>query len=610
MAWGPYDPSVSNRRKRIIGLAIMAVLLVWGALCARAVLTARKEAQAGLDALDHARDGLSSREILEGKGESALNAARAHFVKAHDEVSGGALWPVKWIPIVGRQVQSVAALSRGAEEVTRVGVDALHAANAIINASEHPKGPARVALIRRLGDVAATAKHDLASVGLGPNSLLLSPLKRAHDKFDTRLGEVRTTVSDLVDASLGMADFLQGPRRYLVIAANNSEARAGSGAYLSLGELTTRNGKFDLGEMKSANEVQPPKGAVPLSAASDPDFIARYRNYNPTADFRELALTGRLDVVAPLAAKMWKARSGHSVDGVLVLDPVALRALLSATGPVNVDGVAYSSDNVLPEVFVNQYRGLETSASNIAQIERRDKLSKIARAAIKKLDGGTWKTVDLFEALRKAGLGRHLLGWGATPASERGWLGAHIGGAFGPDSMLLSLQNRAGNKLDQFVTIDGDISTTQRKDGSSDVVAKLHITNAIPLPITKFPPYVIGPYIYNPSGEAGKYEGLLQVELPRQIRDESFAIGDAEVKKYGVAGPDGPDHYVLGMNIALKASQTITVSVRFNLPPGVKRSLLVSPTSRVLYPELQRAAVQWTFQNQHWTDEQGHRIRW
>ena len=178
---------MSKRRKKLVWLSISFALVVWVALCARSVLAARHEAQAGLDALDHARDGLTPKDLLEGKGEAALRRAEAHFSHAHDEATSFVLMPVKWIPVVGRQVQSVAALSAGAETVTRVGVEALHDANAIINAREHPAGKARVELIQKLGTVASAAKHDLDRVGLGPNSLLLGPLKAAHDKFDDRL---------------------------------------------------------------------------------------------------------------------------------------------------------------------------------------------------------------------------------------------------------------------------------------------------------------------------------------------------------------------------------------------------------------------------------------
>lgn len=594
-----------RKHRRWIWLGIFLLVVVWGALSARALLSARKEAELGLESLDHARDGLTPKDLLRGKGQDALNEARKHFAKAHDEADSFFLTPVKWIPVIGRQAQSVSALSGGAEVVTEVGARALGDANRIVDAVDHPSGAERVKLLRDLGTVAQAAKRDLVGIGLGPDSLLVSPLKKAHDKFDTRLGEVKTMVSDLVDASVGLAEFLQGPRRYLVIAANNSEARAGSGAFLSLGELQTANGKFDLGEMTPANAIQPKPGAVKVTDSNDRDFVSRFGFLNPTADYRELAVTARFDVIAPLAVKMWKSSTGHDVDGVLVLDPVALKALLTATGPVQVDGTEYSKNNVLQEVFVNQYVGITT---DVAQIERRDKLSKIARAAIKQLEDGNWDTVELFDALRKAGVGRHLLGWSSRPSENRAWLGAHIGGYFGPDSMLLSVQNRAGNKMDQFLTIDGKFEVGTGADGSSDVLATITLKNSIPIPITKFPPYVIGPYPFNPTGEAGKYEGIFQVELPRLVRKNYLEVNGKRVKQ-SIAGSNGPDHRVLGAPIALKPGESTTIIMHFTLPKG-ENSLQVAPTSRVLHPMLGRAAVIWSFDGQTWTDDTSRRVRW
>ena len=50
---------------------------------------------------------------------------------------------------------------------------------------------------------------------------------------------------------------------------------------------------------------------------------------------------------ARLAAQMWKARTGEDVDGVLALDPIALRALVKVSGPVDVQGTHIDADNIV-----------------------------------------------------------------------------------------------------------------------------------------------------------------------------------------------------------------------------------------------------------------------
>ncbi len=595
-------------RRKLYWLLGGVVVFVWLIAAGITVLGARKEAQAGLDRLEAARSELTPKDLLRGKGEAVLREAQAHFVKAHDSASQWFVKPLEFIPILGAQFRSVDSLSGGAVAITKVGATSLHDARAIIDATEHPKGAARVELIRKLGGVAAAAHRDLKGVSLGPQRFLIGPLGRAQHKFAGKLNELRTTVGDMVDASAGLADFFQGPRRYLVVAANNSEMRVGSGAYLSLGELVVRNGSLKLGTMRSANDPNIVPKVTVSPAKYDADFGARFGVFNPTKDFRELSQSARFDAVAPLAIDMWNSRGGPPVDGVLVLDPVALQNLLRATGPVTVDGVQYSADNLLSEIFVDQYRALQNTTIDTTQIERRDKLSKIARAAIQQVDKGSWKTIELFDALRAATVGRHILGWSPNSVEEKGWRGAHVGGVFRADAMMMSIQNGAGNKLDQFLTADATVATTHNKNGNTDIVITTVLKNAIPLPIQQFPAYVIGPYVYNPTGEAGKYQGEFTVELPRLSRNNALLVAGRE-QGYAVSGRDGPDHRVVSTSISIKAGETLTITTKLSLPRGV-HSMEILPTSRVLLPSLGRPATLYTYQAERWDDTKGHRVHW
>ena len=603
---GPYDRNVRSRRKTF-WLVGTLVAVAWVAMSVVKLLDARKHAQAGLTRLEQARDQLKSKDLLEGRGESVLGEANAEFERAHDSSSSWLLQPFRLVPFVSQQIGSVDSLAAGAAEITKIGGDALRDVRSEFDRVDRPQGKQRVTMLRRMSKIAKATNVDLAAVSLGPNRYLLPPLRDAHEKFDDNLGDLRGTVSGLVEASAGLVDFMRGPRRYLVIAANNTEMRVGVGAFLSLGELVVRDGKFELGEMLPAKVLEPPAGSVD-PGRYDADFEARFGAYKPTDDFRELAQTARFDVLAPLAVDMWKAQGGNSVDGGLVLDPVALQGLLRATGPVEVEGKQYSADNLLDEIFVGQYRGLEINPARTEQVERRDKLSKVARAAIQQLEDGNWKTSELVEALRSAGVGRHILAWSSRSVEQKGWLGASVGGHVAQDGMLVAVQNRGGNKLDQFLTMDNTITTNELGDESTEVVADVKIMNAIPTPIEQFPPYVLGPYLFNENGEAGKYEGSFGVELPRDARNSTIEVDGKQVP-FTLGGRNGPDHRVLGTNLVLKPGESITMSVHFTLPRH-HRSLLVAPTARVLHPMLGRPATLWTNGIDRWSDEKSHRIDW
>ena len=54
-----------------------------------------------------------------------------------------------------------------------------------------------------------------------------------------------------------VATILQGPQTYLVLAANNAEMRAGSGAFLDVGVATTSDGSVDLERLRALGRPHP-----------------------------------------------------------------------------------------------------------------------------------------------------------------------------------------------------------------------------------------------------------------------------------------------------------------------------------------------------------------
>ena len=595
-----------------VGIGVLIV--AWGLYAAFALVGARRDAQRGYDILTAAQGHLTVADLLHGNADGPLAQAHAAFAVAQDRVGGAVLAPLEYLPWIGRQLRSVDALTAGARDITSIGAAALTDARARIDAAGHPHGEARVALVRDLGAIARSAEHRLDPIGLGPDQGLLGPLRRAHDRFDDKLGGIRRSVHDLVDATTGFARFLEGPSRYLVVAANTAQMRAGSGAFLSLGELSVDAGKFRLGALRPAGELRPPPGAVDPADSGDPDFAARFGFLGPTADFRQLPSSARFDVTAPLAVRMWKASTGHTVDGVLVLDPVALQALLRATGPVVVDGVTYSADNLLAAVLVDQYRGVGYDPNAPEQIARRDVLAQIARAAFDHLEQGSWQAADLIQAMRSAGLGRHVLGWAADPTQRLGWHGLHLDGTFGPDALLIGVHNRVGNKLDQFLPIDGSIRS-EVSGARRSVTLTLRIVNGVPLPLDQWPVYVVGPVVPAPGAPplhpAGEYEGLVTAELPRAASNTRVTV-DGRPAGLVVVGRDGPDHRVVGVEIVLQPGETRTVVAHFDLP--ARASLLVEPSARVLHPSFApifgAGGIVWHADGQTWPDDRSHRIQW
>ncbi len=152
---------------------------------------------------------------------------------------------------------------------------------------------------------------------------------------------------------------------------------------------------------------------------------------------------------------MWRNLTGEAVDGVIVVDPLTLRGLLAAEGPIDAGGIALDSESILQYIFLEQYRIAPLEDAD--QSARRDQLGAIARAAIDAFEDRDWDPPTLVDELAPAGGGRHVLAWSADPVEQRGWEATGIAGELDEDSMLVSLMNIGGNKLDQFMALEGSI---------------------------------------------------------------------------------------------------------------------------------------------------------
>jgi hypothetical protein len=327
-----------------------------------------------------------------------------------------------------------------------------------------------------------------------------------------------------------------------------------------------------------------PPGSVPLEG----DLRDRWGWLHPNDDWRQLLLSPRFDVQAPLAARMWVATGGPPVDGVLLLDPVAFSGVLRATGPVESEGRRLDADSVVRELLHDQYLRYTHEEADI----RREGLGHLARATFAALERGGWSLADLARGLLPVVDGRHLLAWSSRPAEQADWAAAGVDGALGPDSVLVGLSNRGANKLDYFQRLTGDLGVEVAGDETL-VTLRVTLHNSVP---TGEPPYVAGDIENTGAGEGG-YLGIFTVNVPG-------AAGNVRidgVDQLAVAGPDGPTQ-VVGFQLVVHRDETRTIVVRFQLP-GPAGSLRVEPSARV-------PAVQWTTAGRRWTDSAPRLVTW
>lgn len=559
--------------------------MIWGALAVWASVTG---AQAGLRARDQIEDVLdtySSDDIARGEADGDLRRIRDEFETARGDLGGWRLAPVRWLPVVGRQVRSASSLSGAGAEMVDIALELTAEASTLADGLDD-ETLELVAGLRTLAPPLGQLRDRAAEIELGPDEGLVGPLAEARREASRHHRDLVDNLTRAADGALGMASFLEGPSRFLLFAANTSQMQSGMGGLLSVGVVEVADGEVSVGRVSSVSDLELPTQPVPL----DPDYEARWGWLNPNEAWSSLGGTPRFDVTASTAAAMWSATGGGEVDGVLAVDPVAISAVLEATGPVRIDGITYGPRALLDYLAHGQYLELtediyenwETFA--IAQAERRDHLAAIASQVVTSITSDDVDGLDVVIQLAEAARGRHVMFWSRDEVEQRAWRAAGVSGELEVDSMLLSLVNRSATKADFYLPVRAEIST-ERFDDRTEVVVEVTVENEIPF---GEPRYVAGPHPELDLGY-GDHLAVLALNLPGWARN-GRVDGDTSL---ALAGADGPTR-VVGSWITVPRDSLDTRTFRFELPPEVT-SFTIEPGAR--YP-----VTRWRYGNERWND--------
>ncbi|MGO8871928.1 MAG: DUF4012 domain-containing protein [Acidimicrobiales bacterium] len=576
-----------RRRRRVwVGALVVVLLLVaWIALLAARTASAYRHDKQGLATLEQVRSNLTPNGITSEGSQQLLDQAQSEFDSATSDLSSPFFVPVTIVPVVGRQYRAVRALSAAAGTVSAVGASFLRQVHGVLD-EPHGAGPQRVASLRELSAISASAEAQLAHVDTGPSQALVSPLAVKHDEFESQLDEARSRLTNAAAVSAAAASILQGPQTYVVLAANNAEMRSGSGAFLDVGVATTTDGSVTVNDLGPSGEAALPVGAVAVTG----DLQRNWGWLHPSLDMRNLGLTPQFDVTAPLAARMWTTLTGQQVNGVIAIDVAGLRQLLEATGPVESDGQTVSADNVEQYLLHDQYEGLTDNSTGSTQ--RQDALGSLTSAVLRQLEGQSTDLRTLASAVTSAVEGRHLMVWSSDPVDQAAWEVSGVSGSLTPLSVGISVINLGGNKLDQYLPVTVGVSTAPSGPGT-EVTLTTHITNGTPSGESQF---IAGPF---PGVDVsyGGYSGIVSANVPGAATD----ITMTGAGQLAVAGPDGPTS-VVAAPLAIAQGASATVVVRFRMPGG-HGSMTVFPSARI--PE-----EQWTTDGRTFADSTPTSIDW
>lgn len=568
-----------------MAVGVLFVLVVWGVALATGVWTAYHHDQQGLRELQTVRDTTDPGTLTASSTEAALDRASAEFGAAHAELSRPWIAPATWLPVLGRQLRSAQSLSAAADQVATVGSHFLRQVHDVLD-QPHGAGPQRVESLRQLSTASLSAAHQLSAVDTGPSQALFGPIARKHDQFVTQLDDARNRLARAAAVSAVTATILQGPQTYLVLAGNNAEMRAGSGSFLEVGTATTGDGSVRLGDLSPSGGLALAPGQVTVTG----DLLRNWGWLEPGVDWRNLGVTPQFDVTAPLAARMWAARTGQTVDGVLALDIAGLRQIMEATGPVQVGGLTLGADNVEQYLMHDQYAGLTDNSTGASS--RTDALGAIASQVLHQLQGQSTDLRGLATAVSGAVAGRHLMVWSSDPVAQSAWVAAGVSGSLSPDSLAVNVISQGGNKLDQYLGVAVHVTTRPDRSGTA-VTVTTTLANRTPDGQSQF---IAGPFPGLPL-TYGDYSGVVTANVPGAATGVSMTGAGS----LSANGPEGPT-WLIASPIVVHQGGTATVVVRFHLP-APHGTLQVVPSARV-------PVEQWSVGGRTFTDERSQTISW
>lgn len=593
----PRQPSLPRNRRRTALRVVMVVVVLWALASAFLILSGARSANSAVNSLDSftkeaGGDLVSLTNLVSDDADlSQLQNARDQLEQARGRLGSRLLAPLRPLPVIGPQLRSASALAEASFTITDSTLDAFGATGKVIRKQDdaapgEAKIDARLTAAAEMQSVLETLKSRISNLDLGPTDGLLGPLVNARSDFQKRYDDATSKLDDAIAAVTGANSFLTGPNKYLILAANNGEMRAGSGMFLQIGVMSTAKGRFDLGDFTATAHMFLPTPGTTL----DPTLQDLWGPLSPTQEWRNVNLTPRFDESARMATEMWQSSGRGSTTGAMAIDVVGLQELLKVSGPVAViddtgTETEISADNVVYKLLIDQYKAL----TDAGQEERRSYLGDVAAAIFESFNNGHVELADMLEAFRSIGKGRHLMMWSSDPVQQAGWEALGTSGKLAQDDMLLSVINRGGNKLDQFL----DISTklTERKTPQMrHLTAHVTIANNSP---TGLPAYVEGP-VAELDLAAGEYLGYLTLTVPG-------GAGNPTSKGAEIVGTavDGPTKVIV-LKVQIPRGQSLDIEVGFGLTTDWK-SINVLSSARI-------PAVDWTAGARNWRDYEPKRV--
>jgi hypothetical protein len=543
----------------LFGLGALIALLFAAGLLARDILTVKDDLNSGQALLSHVQlTQLDSSQSINGTLGKADRELRAGADVTRDSIWLKLLSPV---PRVGTQIRAARVLANSAARVGDIADQAAVNAHSQL-AAPHSGPAARLHLVDVLHQDLVSVNQQLAQVSTRTSGQLMSPLAKAKAKLVSKLDQARTQLSNGLGVVATLRTMLAGPKTYLILAGNNAEMRSGG--------ITTAAGliHFQGGDMTTSPFISSFDLYLPDSKAVTvpPNLEKLFGWMVPGQEWRTTDTSPNWPEVAKVYSQMSANSPFGKVDGVLFVDVVTLRSVLTVIGPITVDGFKYTAANILPQLLYTNYLLYPTAEQTTA---RRDVQSDVARSAFSALRGSGFSVPSLAHELELDAKGRHLLAWSSDPSEEAMWTQLGADGSLAPNDLMVTAQNVSASKLDIFIN---PVVTVEAQQFADHQQIDMYVTVTNPRR-AQTSAYIEG------GAPCCVLPGDQRIYLLFYLPASSYDIVSRN-PPFSTVGTDG-GMTVVGMIYIVPYSETSTIHISFFLPPSLNFVTLL-PSSRAI----------------------------
>lgn len=493
-------------RLRWFAAALAAGLLVAGITASAALWSARAELLAARGALEEGQRALSAGRIPDAR--RSFGAAQQATRRSQRSLSNPVVGLVAAVPLAGDSVVAVRALAEAGAGLAAAGV-AVTAAGDRLSGSFAAPGIALAPMQAAAEDLrhARVLAEDAAAAAGSIDGLLVPPVSAARDEA---MAHLEPSVQGLEAASelAAALPLLLGadrPRHYFFGAANPAELRGTGGFIGAYAILTLDGGRVDVGPYASISEI-PPLPADEVEPPN-PSYELRYARHRAGTTLHNINMTPDFPSAAVAIERLVERQTGQALDGAIVADPQALRALLEVTGPTELPPFgAIHSDGVV-DLFSNEAYALLPDSD-----ARKRRLGEVAGAILERfmVDGAREDPLAAGRTLAALVARGHVQVHAIDPRIQRALELTGAAGALSTpegDFLAVVVNNAAANKADYYT--DRAVSYHVELEPHGWASASLRVTLHNRTPTSGLPVSVIGPG--GPEFAAGQNVSLLSV---------------------------------------------------------------------------------------------------